>query len=380
MLSPDRVRQILTLSAAGMPVRAIARQLGHSPQTVRDYLHQRRTPGVRAVSRPGLFTDLFADYCRQRFAEDPDLRPSSLFRELTGLGFGGSRSTFYRGLTRRLLSPPGRWQSRTREHIPPGQSWTARLPSCAPALPRSVTPVTGEALISYLTRLACANHLALTEVLAVLPSWFSTKVSNRDDRAQHHMLIPAAAEALRALARLSGATPVSLARALPAFGTAGPHSPVRATTACRRCAARHGICQPVPVHLPAHHKVCTRHGIWLSDAGQPQLDLAACPEIITAQHQASRLLRRCTPQELMLAYQAAARAIPPWPLSPAAIPLHWRHRLLTLQTANHRYGTPTDLDAYMHAAIYPDAIAHAARMIKQDPLANSPGPPRTRQP
>ena len=380
MLSPDRVRQIFALSAAGMPVRAIARQLGHSPQTVRAYLHQRRTPGVRAISRPGLFTDVFADYCRQRLAEDPDLRPSSLFRELTGLGFGGSRSTFYRGLTRRLLSPSGRWQARTQEHIPPGPSWTARLPSCAPALPRSVTPVTGEVLISYLTRLACANHLALTEVLAVLPSWFSTKVSNRDDRAQHHMLIPAAAEALRALASLTGAAPASLARALPAFGTAGPHSPVRATTACRRCAARHGICQPVPVPLPAHHKVCTRHGIWLSDAGQPHLDLAACPEIITAQHRASRLLRRCTPQELMLAYQAAARAIPPWPPSPAAIPLHWRHRLLTLQTANHPYGTPTDLDAYMHAAIYPDAIAHAARMIKQDPLANSPGTPRPRQP
>jgi hypothetical protein len=360
MLSADRVRQIFALSAAGMPVRAIARQLGHSPQTVRAYLHQRRTPGVRAVTGPGLFTDLFADYCRQRFAEDPDLRPSSLFRELAGLGFAGSRSTFYRGLTRRLLSPPGRWQSRTREHIPPGPSGTARLPSCAPALPRSVTPVTGEALISYLTRLAGANHLTLAEVLAVLPSWFSTKTGNHDDRAQHHMLIPAATEALDTLARLTGATTASLARALPAFGAAGAHSPVRATTACRRCAARHGICQPVPVHLPAHRKVCTRHGIWLSDAGQPQLDLAACPEIITAQHQASRLLRRCTPQELMLAYQAAARTIPPWPASPAAIPLHWRHRLLTLQTANHHYGTPTGLDAYMHAAIYPDAIALTA--------------------
>ena len=127
-------------------------------------------------------------------------------------------------------------------------------------------------------------------MLTVLPSWFSTKISNRDDRAQHHMLIPAAAEALRALAHLTDTTPASLARALPAFGTAGPHSPVRATTACRRCAARRGIHQPVPVHLPAHDKVCTRHGIWLSDAGQPHLDLAACPEIITAQHRASRLL------------------------------------------------------------------------------------------
>ena len=296
MLSPDRVRQIFTLSAAGIPVRAIARQLGHSPQTVRDYLRQRRTPGVRAVSRPGLFTDLFADYCRQRLTEDPHLRPSSLFRELTGLGFQGSRSTFYRGLTRRLLSPSGRRQSQTGEQAPQGPPGTSRLPSHAPALPRSVTPLTGEALISYLTRLAHANHLTLTEVLTVLPCWFSTKIGNRDDRAQHHMLIPATPEALHALARLTGATPACLARALPAFGTADPHSPVRATTACHRCAARHGIRQPVPVHLPAHHKVCTRHGIWLSDTGQPQLDLAACPEIITAQHRASLLRTAARPR------------------------------------------------------------------------------------
>ena len=144
---------------------------------------------------------------------------------------------------------------------------TSRPPCHPPVLPRSVTPITGEALISYLTRLACANHLALTEVLTVLPSWFSTKISNGDDRAQHHMLIPAAPEALHALARLTGATPASLARALPAFVAADPHSPVRATTACRRCAARHGISrQPVSVDLPAHRKVCTHHSIWLSDA------------------------------------------------------------------------------------------------------------------
>jgi transposase len=388
MLPADRVQQIFTLRAAGLSVRAIAKQFGHSPQTVRGYLHRRRTPGVRAVSRPHLLTDPFADYCRQRFAEDPHLRPSSLFNELTELGFQGSRSTFYRGLTRRLLSPPSGRRSQTLEQTPHGTSVTSRLPAHAPqhapVLPRSVAPITGEALISYLTRLACANHLTLTEVLTILPSWFSTKISNRDDRAQHHMLIPASAEALRALASLTSVTPTSLACALPAFGTADAHSPVRATTACRRCAARRGIHQPVPVHLPAHHKVCIRHGIWLSDAGQPQLDLAACPEIVTAQHQANRLLRCCTPQELILAYQAAARAIPPWPPSPAAIPLHWRHRLLTLQTANHRYGTPTGHDAYTHAAVYPDAIALAAaalnprhpRTIKQDPLANSPAPPR----
>jgi hypothetical protein len=68
--------------------------------------------------------------------------------------------------------------------------------------------------------------------------------------------------------------------------------------------------------------------------------------------------------------------------------LHWKHRLLTLQTANHRLGTATDHDAYTDAAKYPDAIALAAailnpshsRTIQQDPWAKSPGLPRQQQP
>ena len=76
----------------------------------------------------------------------------------------------------------------------------------------------------------------------------------------------------------------------------------------------------------------------------------------------------------MLAYQAAATAIPPWPASPAAIPLHWRHRLLTLQTANHRLGSPADHDAYMQAAIYPDTITIAAAELGASTKAHTAGP------
>ena len=254
MLPRDRAEKILTLGKAGWPVRAIAGQLGHSEPTIRGYLSGRTTPGVRAP-RPSMLTDPLAGYCRQRFAEDPHLRPSALFNELTELGFRAGRTTFYRELARRRLSPPGRQQSPGQQDPPQALAEVsrplARTPEHVLALPRSVPPVTGEVLISYLTRLAHANHLTLTEVLAVLPSWFSTKLSNRDDRGQHHMLIPAAAEALRALARLTGTPPASLARALPAFGAADPHSPVRATTACQRCAARHGIHQPVPPLSPS---------------------------------------------------------------------------------------------------------------------------------
>lgn len=365
MLPRDRAEKILTLSQAGWPVRAIADQLGHSPQTIRGYLNGRRTPGVRAP-RPGLLPGPLAGYCRQRFAEDPSLRPSALFKEVADLGFQGSRATFYRELPRRLLIPPGRRQPRTQGDLPqspPGE--VPRFPASkrTPALPRRVAPITGEALISYLTRLGHANHLTINEILAVLPSWFHTKINNRDDRAQHHMLIPATTQALSALARLTGTAPANLARALPAFGASAAQGPARAAAACHRCTARRGVHQLVPVHLPAHHKICTRHGIWLSDAGQPHLDLAACPEIIAAQHRANRLLRRYTPQQLLLAYQTAANAIPPWPASPAAVPHHWRHRLLILQTANHQYGIPTDHDAYTDAAKYPDAITLAAARL-----------------
>src|SRR6266540_1069232 len=370
MLPRDRAEKILTLGEAGWSVPAIAAQLGHSEQTVRDYLTGRRTPGVRAP-RPSLLTDMFAGYCRQRFAEDPHLRPSALFTEITELGFKASRSTFYRELTQRRLAPSSRPQSlalqAAAQDLDEMPRPVAPTPARTPALPRQVTPITGETLISYLTRLATANHLTTSEILVVLPTWFTTKINNPDERAQHHMLAPATTDALHALARLTGTSPAGLARALPAFGTSDTHGPVRATTACHRCTARRGVLQPVPVHLPAHHKICTRHGIWLSDAGQPNLDLAACPEIITAQHRANRLLRRHTPQQLLLTYQAAAKSIPPWPTSPAAIPLHWRHRLLTLQTTNHRYGTPTDHDAYIHAAIYPDAITLAAAELNPHP-------------
>lgn len=365
MLPRDRAEQILTLHAAGWSVRAIADQLGYSLPTIRGYINGHRTPGRRAP-RPSLLTDLLANYCRQRFSEDPNLRPGILFKEVKELGFTASRSTFYRELALRRLPPSHHRQSDPNEDTPQSLAETLRpfvpAPKNVPVLPRRVAPLAGESLVSYLTRLAHDNHLTIGEVLAVLPSWFSTKVNNRDDLAQHHMLVPATTDALLALAHLAATTTTSLARALPAFGHIEAPGPVRATTACHRCAARRGINEPVPVHLPAHQRVCTRHRIWLSDSGQPHLDLSACPEIATAQHRANRLIRRHTPQQFMLAYQAAISSIPPWPSTPATIPTHWRYRTLILQTTNHS-STPSDHDAYTQAAIYPDAITNAAEIL-----------------
>lgn len=157
------------------------------------------------------------------------------------------------------------------------------------------------------------------------------------------------------------------------------HGPFRATTACYKCTARRGVHRPVPVFLPVHDKVCTRHGVWFGDSEQPHLDVSACPEIIEAQHQVDRLLRGHTPQQLTLAHQAASSALPAWPASPAAISFHWRHRLLVLQTTNHPRGISGDHGSYTPAAIYPDAVRltvlilkpHRADQHEQDPMAES---------
>jgi hypothetical protein len=107
-----------------------------------------------------------------------------------------------------------------------------------------------------------------------------------------------------------------------------------------------------------------RH-LWLSDHGQPLIDVAACPDIIAAQHRADRLLRRHTPQELILGLQAAIKAIPAWPSSPSAITQHWRHRLLVLQTTNRHRGVPAEPATLMDAAVYPNAVTAAAAILSR---------------
>lgn len=142
MLPRDRAQKIITLSQAGWPVRDIAGQLGHAPQTIRDYLSEDRTPGIRAPG-PSLLTDPLASYCRRRFAEDPQLRPASLFKELTEPGFRGSRSTFYGELTRRQLAPPQDRQSDTRDNLPEAVTGLIDRPGRSSALPRPAAPITG---------------------------------------------------------------------------------------------------------------------------------------------------------------------------------------------------------------------------------------------
>jgi TniQ len=281
-------------------------------------------------------------------------RTSTLFHELTALGYTGSRPTFYRDLGRYdLLRPLGEHAHLSESQQPMTVSTVIAAGSLRP-LPVRVSPIAGEPLASYIGRVAASNHITVEDVLAVLPEWLGHRLAKHDDRGRRHDQ-PSTANALRQLALATGVTEAALAHALPAFTTAVPGTrpmgPMRTTTACRRCVAARGIHHPIPVHLPSYVQLCVRHGIWLSRSNRPQLDINICPEITTAQKHAWHLLGRLTPEQLMFAQVTGTRLVQADPTS------NWRWRLHLLHTANPGLAETIAEEELTHAATYPDALA-----------------------
>jgi transposase len=86
-----------------MAISAIARHLGRDRKTIRAYLNGGRVPGQRRQA-PDAFVP-FLPYCQQRLADDPHLWASTLFDEVTALGYQGAYSTFTRALRRYQVRP-----------------------------------------------------------------------------------------------------------------------------------------------------------------------------------------------------------------------------------------------------------------------------------
>jgi hypothetical protein len=301
-----------------------------------------------------------AGYCRQRRADDPHLRDTDLLEEITSLGYRGRLAAMAQYLRDH---GPAR-QPCTQCGSPADRSTAQNRGTCLFApdrqLPVPARPVAGEMLGSYLGRLATANHLPLTTLMAALPDWLTWRFASHYLLPRNTRPGPEAAESLHRLAILTGMPATSITRVLPVFG-GGPRGPARAITACRRCAAARDIAHPVPVHQAAHEMVCTRHGIWLPPPGLPQLDVTACPEITTAQHHARRLLRRCTPEQLIYAQVQAALATsghpPGWPASPGG-----EQRTQLLRKTNPGLNPSAEAEL-IRAARYPDTIAGTAAIL-----------------
>jgi len=88
MLTWETIVEAQALYARGWSKSAIARHLGINRRTVREYLRGDRVPGRRVPAGPEVFGP-FAEYARLRLTDDPHLWGSTLFDELTALGYPG---------------------------------------------------------------------------------------------------------------------------------------------------------------------------------------------------------------------------------------------------------------------------------------------------
>ena len=104
MLAWELVVEAQALRSQGWTVSAIARHLGVTRSTVRRYLSGEQSPGMRARSAPDPFAE-YVEYCRLRLAADPHLWATTLFDEVTALGYSGSYPSFTRAIRQRALRP-----------------------------------------------------------------------------------------------------------------------------------------------------------------------------------------------------------------------------------------------------------------------------------
>ncbi len=343
MIPEHAARQAITLAGQGWNVSQIARHVGHDRKTVRIYLNGSRAPG-QPRPHAGSFAP-FAAYVRQRAGDDRHLRAAGLHREITALGYAGSYSAFTRELRGHGISAACRT-------CKPWQPVTPARQQRPPLLPVRVAPLAGEAISSYLSRVAAASHLPARAITDVLPPWFSARAAACDDLAAAGLLQPGDAGHL---ASLTGVTETALRHALPALADTRDDGrpPVRAAIACRRCAARAGHREPVPVHLPAHQRACQRHRTWLGRT--TQIDLTAAPDIIRACRHASRLARQHGITRLVLAETVARQQA-----AAIAGSTHAR-RAAVLATSNP--GLDPGHPDITEAAAYPETVKKAAAIL-----------------
>ena len=86
MITQGEDVEINALRKRGWSYAAIGRHVGRDWRTVKDHLEDKRQPGVRR--RPGLGAlERFFPYLSARFVDDPHVWASTLFDEVTELGY-----------------------------------------------------------------------------------------------------------------------------------------------------------------------------------------------------------------------------------------------------------------------------------------------------
>jgi transposase len=128
MLVAEETVEIRVLSRQGRSIRAIARTLGVSRNTVRRYLRGSGLPGYRREPRATKL-DSYKHYLNERVrAAAPEWIPAAvLFRELRALGYGGGLTTLKLHLAR--LKPAPKVDAVIRFETEPGRQLQADFAS-----------------------------------------------------------------------------------------------------------------------------------------------------------------------------------------------------------------------------------------------------------
>lgn len=341
MIPEAAARKAIDLAGQGKNVSEIARELGHDRKTIRIYLNGHRAPG-----QPRPHADSFAPfaaYVRQRAADDPHLRSTGLHREAAVLGYAGSYSAFTRELRGHGITAAcgtcRKWKTIASAPARQRHPWP---------LPFRTAPLAGETIASYLARAAASSSLHPGAVAGCLPAWFAARAAACDDLAATGQPQPGD---IGHLAVLTGTSETALRHALPALA-GGERPPVRATFACRRCAAARGQHAPVPVHIPAHQRTCRRHRTWLGHA--LQIDITAAPGIAAAAKKAVRLAREHGITRFVLAETIASRA------TIGGTAARRRATAIALASPGLDPGHPDTAEA----AAYPETIKAAAMLLR----------------
>lgn len=224
-------------------------------------------------------------------------------------------------------------------------------------LPRQVRPVQNETTVSFVRRLAHANHIPADKLIEYLDAWMNT--NGRDIRISPQNLADAARidvrHLLQALPQLQVQAPRSEEELLE------PHEPsarlisTELRPACRRCMAGKGIFTVVTVLAWTDTNLCMRHQLWTGHGVtsiEDQAEIAGIPEIGQAQTRLSRLCRHRGSRDIWYSYETA-EAIIDWSSREASSQTARQERLRHLLASSATGRLPRSYD---YACYYPEVV------------------------
>lgn len=182
--------------------------------------------------------------------------------------------------------------------------WAATL--LLQPLPRTVRPVRDETFESYLWRLAHANGLNPYH----LSDYLKGRPKRRDPTIPAEMLIKVSGQPATSMryAILELCTP----QELPSMKVAGRPRPGSSPKGrmCIRCAQARDIHEPVTCWRRTEDVICLHHQRWV--AATEQVDLAGHKEVVQANKQHRKLIRRYGREAARRAFMQASSIVSEW--------------------------------------------------------------------